>query len=578
VRCTFTNRERAKLTVEKQTLPDGSAQLFDFTGSANLPDADEAFSLSDGNSHSVSDLAPGSYEVTETGEPGWDLTQLSCDDAGDDVPSTTDLAGGKASFELEAGEDVTCTFTNRERAKLTVPDGSAETFGFTTDLPDPDDSFSLADEGVQTASNLVPGAYQVDEDPKANWDLTQIGCTDPDDGTSTSLVNRRASIDLDPGETVHCTFTNHERAKLIVEKQTVPNGAPGNFTFTGTAAGTISDNGQIVVADLTPGTYTSIENDPAPSFLLSSIGCDDANSTGSLATRTATFRLEAGETVRCTFTNAKTAQISGKKYYDANTNGQRDAGEPGIAGWPIDYSGAASGTLTTGSGGSFSTILLPGNYTLAERVANSPWIQTGNLVDQTSASGGATANLSNKQYSLELIGSSSVSGLNFGNVCIGAGGGHTLGFWSNKNGQKLFGAGDLAAMVTLNLRNANGSHFNPTGYAQFQPWLLSATATNMAYMLSAQLAAMKLNVLNGFVNGNALIYAPGTNSANANGFAKVSDVIAEADAELSVNGNTTAAGPARIYQRNLKDALDNANNDLTFVKAGTAACPTPTFP
>ena len=51
-----------------------------------------------------------------------------------------------------------------------------------------------------------------------------------------------------------------------------------------------------------------------------------------------------------------------------------------------------------------------------------------------------------------------VTGLNFGNVCIGAGGGHTLGFWSNKNGQALFGTDDLAAMVGgLNLRNANGS-------------------------------------------------------------------------------------------------------------------------
>ena len=96
-------------------------------------------------------------------------------------------------------------------------------------------------------------------------------------------------------------------------------------------------------------------------------------------------------------------------------------------------------------------------------------------------------------------------------------------------------------MVALNLRNANGSHFNPTTYAQFKTWILNATATNMAYMLSAQLAAMKLNVLNGFVDGAAVIYAPGTNSANAAGFAKVSDVIAEADAELPCTATPSAA-------------------------------------
>ena len=37
--------------------------------------------------------------------------------------------------------------------------------------------------------------------------------------------------------------------------------------------------------------------------------------------------------------------------------------------------------------------------------------------------------------------------------------------------------------------------------------LLGGTATNMAYMLSVQLATMELNVGNHFVNPNAIIYA-----------------------------------------------------------------------
>ena len=51
----------------------------------------------------------------------------------------------------------------------------------------------------------------------------------------------------------------------------------------------------------------------------------------------------------------------------------------------------------------------------------------------------------------------------------------------------------------LNLRNADGSNFDPTTPAQVKTWLSKATATNMAYMLSAQLAAMALNVNNGKV-------------------------------------------------------------------------------
>lgn len=103
-------------------------------------------------------------------------------------------------------------------------------------------------------------------------------------------------------------------------------------------------------------------------------------------------------------------------------------------------------------------------------------------------------------------------------------------------------------------------------YTAFRNWLLGATATNMAYMLSAQLAAMELNVEAGFVNGSALVYAPGTNSANGLGFAKISDLMAEANAELTLHGTALAGDSWRSYQEALKNALDKANNNQTFVQ------------
>jgi hypothetical protein len=36
-----------------------------------------------------------------------------------------------------------------------------------------------------------------------------------------------------------CTFTNTKRVTVVVEKQTVPDGTPWSFTFTGAAPGTI---------------------------------------------------------------------------------------------------------------------------------------------------------------------------------------------------------------------------------------------------------------------------------------------------------------------------------------------------
>ena len=116
----------------------------------------------------------------------------------------------------------------------------------------------------------------------------------------------------------------------------------------------------------------------------------------------------------------------------------------------------------------------------------------------------------------------------FGNLCLGEGGGRPLGFWSNRNGQRLIGNDDLVLLSGLNLRNSDGTNFDPANYATFRTWLLGGNATNMAYMLSVQLAAMELNVFNGFVSADALIYAPGTTSANALGFATVGDVMAEA--------------------------------------------------
>jgi hypothetical protein len=68
----------------------------------------------------------------------------------------------------------------------------------------------------------------------------------------------------------------------------------------------------------------------------------------------------------------------------------------------------------------------------------------------------------------------------------------------------------------------------------------------MAYMLSAQLAAMELNVEAGFVNGSSLVYAPGTNSANGLGFATVADLMTEANAELTLHP-TALAGDSLQY-------------------------------
>jgi hypothetical protein len=75
-----------------------------------------SFSLTTANgtaSRTFGNLTPGSYSFTEAGlPPEWTLTSLSC--AGDTgrTPTTVNLGNRTATIGLDAGEAITCTFTN----------------------------------------------------------------------------------------------------------------------------------------------------------------------------------------------------------------------------------------------------------------------------------------------------------------------------------------------------------------------------------------------------------------------------------------------------------------------------------
>jgi hypothetical protein len=241
------------------------------------------------------------------------------------------------------------------------------------------------------------------------------------------------------------------------------------------------------------------------------------------------------------------------KFYDANANGQNDDGIL-LTGWKVHiYDGVDYIRYTL-----VDIFLPPDTYWVNEFMPNETnWIATTEFP---------------VQVTLPEEGKKTVE---FGNLCLGPGGGRTLGFWSNKNGQAMVDTADLAMLVGLNLRNESGANFDPADYNQLRTWLLNGRAVNMAYMLSVQLTAMELNVFNGLVNGNALLYAPGAASANPAGFATVNAVMTEANTELGLHGYTPAGNAFRRYQGMLKTILDDANNNKNFVQE--QPCPY-TFP
>lgn len=247
-------------------------------------------------------------------------------------------------------------------------------------------------------------------------------------------------------------------------------------------------------------------------------------------------------------------EISGTKFYDANVNGVRDdpSDEPGIPGWKIEIS-IPSNTTTDASGNYVFLDVPDGTYDVCEVIPElSPvWIPT----TPTSIAGIAVPPDS--------------TGNDFGNVCLGPGGGKTLGYWSNKNGANVMSSGGgLAIVNALPLVDGAGAYVPDFAtHGAFRTWILGASATNMAYMLSAQLAAMKLNATIGDVEGSALLYAGSCgNTGIDDSFITVNDLIQASINELTMHPLTLSGSPYRAYQQCLKDTLDNGNNNRNFVQ------------
>jgi hypothetical protein len=339
------------------------------------------------------DFAEASIDLSKLGIqtacPGFSTGHIRSRTGGD--PASSQLKDTARPFDIDLNNCGKVTIIKDAQPN------SAQDFDFTTDGGNSLSNFSLDDDSNDTLSDtktfetVVPGTYTVTEGAVDDWKNAKIEC---DDGNSTvDLDTRTATIKVGNNEHVTCTFTNVKRGTIIVEKQTDPDKAPGDFVFTGDAHGTIQDGGQIVVSGLMPGTYTSTETDPTPPFDLTGVNCDDDNSTGSVANRTATFNLEAGETIKCTFTNTQRGSITIIK--DAQPNDPKDFAftttGTGLSGFSLDDDDDNTLPRTT-----TFTDIKPGSYSVTESAVTS-WELTGLTCEGTNGStgvkSGTTANI-----------------------------------------------------------------------------------------------------------------------------------------------------------------------------------------
>ena len=298
VNCTFTNvDQRGTIVFTKAVSPEGAGdQVFGFVSPCG------GHAIVEGQTGECT-VPAGTYDVVEEDPaPNFALGSIECDD--DD--SSGDVATRTATYVLGPGEVVNCTFTNVDQrgtivfTKAVSPEGAGDqVFGFVS----PCGGHAIV-EG-QTGECTVPaGTYDVvEEDPAPNFALGSIECDDDD--SSGDVATRTATYVLGPGEVVNCTFTNvDQRGTIVFTKAVSPEGAGDQvFGFVSPCGGHAIVEGQTGECTVPAGTYDVVEEDPAPNFALGSIECDDDDSSGDVATRTATYVLGPGEVVNCTFTN-----------------------------------------------------------------------------------------------------------------------------------------------------------------------------------------------------------------------------------------------------------------------------------
>jgi hypothetical protein len=294
ITCTFVNaRDTGRITVQKELVPDTDDGQFDLLVGATTVVTDAG----DGDNGSLQ-VITGNYTVSELAG-----TETTLEDYDSDVSCTngqTIVADDDtdATVAVGADDEWVCIFTNTRLGSVTiikdsVPDSTTQSFNFTSDLTtDNGGNFTLTDIdfsaqlGSRAFTRLLPGEYNVDEVALEGWDLDSVNCDGGKDVTTTATG---ADIDLNPGENVICTFTNHQRATVIVTKYndlnrngefdpedatTPEEGLPGWTITLNTDEQVTGANGATTFANVKPNQLYSLGEVQQDGWNLSNITCD----------------------------------------------------------------------------------------------------------------------------------------------------------------------------------------------------------------------------------------------------------------------------------------------------------------
>jgi len=433
VSCTFINSQVGYIVVDKMTDPSDSQQSFTFN-----PSWDNDFSLTDSdNPYESGPIPQGTYSISEIVPDGWDQTGVVCDDQSD-----------PANISLQAGETVTCTFTNTQRGyliveKVIIPEGDQTSFEITAT-----GSGTITGGGVGTVSTgssydyeVTPGTYSVTETVPGNWDETSNNCD---------------NVVVAPGATANCQIVNTKRGNVTVTKYHDHN-ADGTqddgdevlntweihldemSQFTGNQP---PEGGQVTFSDLVLGSYTLSESFPSQSWIQSNISCDSDEGFAIDNDNSHPATVAPGQTTNCAIGNYQNGQIGGSKWNDENGNGQFDE-ESGLSEWVVFIDENGNGQLDseeqsvqTDQNGNYELPeLTPGTYRICE-VQQDGWIQTYPLNSEL-----------NDCHDVVVTSGDNIGGVDFGNQEV------ILGLAIEKSNDKVTAIRDDTVTFTLLIVN-----------------------------------------------------------------------------------------------------------------------------
>ena len=262
-------------------------------------------------------VTPGQYRVTQETHTGWKVASIECTDP-EGEGTWGDASNRTATINMDADEEIVCTFMNVPATgdvnlhQTTVPQDPT-VFHYITDFS----SLDLADDGNEGGDGtwrdggfggITEGTYTLTQWPVPGYPVTDISCSDPDNGTTVDVGNGTVTLDIDADEVIDCTFVNGApvptTGNITINLDVVPDaaidvpfsGSLGEFWLDDDADPSLPNGVDIPLV----GTGTmSVFVDIPQGYVPVNLACADPDGGSTVDGQTLVIDLDASEAITC---------------------------------------------------------------------------------------------------------------------------------------------------------------------------------------------------------------------------------------------------------------------------------------